>query len=116
VIYLASPYSDPNALVRWRRFISACAAAGDLIRKGNVVYSPIAHSHPIATECRLPTQYSYWGNTVRPFMAMCDRVVVLKLPGWDGSVGIKEELKIAKELGKEIGYMEWGAARPLQGM
>jgi hypothetical protein len=41
VIYLVSPYSHPDPLVREERFQAACEATADLIRSGAIVYSPI---------------------------------------------------------------------------
>ena len=49
MIYLASPYSHPDAVVREQRFRDVCLAAARLIRAGQIVFSPIAHSHPIAS-------------------------------------------------------------------
>ncbi len=48
MIYLASPYSHPDAVVREYRFRAACQAAASVMRSGQHVFSPIAHSHAIA--------------------------------------------------------------------
>jgi hypothetical protein len=47
MIYLASSYSYPEAAVRGRRYHAACAATADLIRAGQIVFSPIVHGHPL---------------------------------------------------------------------
>ncbi len=60
MIYLASPYSHPDARVRQRRFEEACQAAAAITRAGLSVFSPISHSHPIA-RYGVPTGWDYWG-------------------------------------------------------
>ena len=59
-IYLASPYFHHNPQVREHRFIAACKKAGELMNHGYFVYSPIAHSHPIASQCKLSLEWDYW--------------------------------------------------------
>ena len=105
MIYLASPYSDPDPLVRHRRWTAACKAAATLMRDGEHVFSPIAHTHPIAA-WGLPGKWEYWSAYDRWFIERCDSVYVLKLDGWEQSVGIQAELDIAKQLGKPIRYLE----------
>ena len=106
MIYLASPYSHPDSAIKEDRFVQACKAAGNLIAKGYIVYSPIAHTHPIAVHCNLPTSWDYWAKVDRIMIAMCDTLVVLQLPGWQESRGVIAEIEIAAELGLEIIYLE----------
>jgi Domain of unknown function (DUF1937). len=47
MIYLASPYSHPDPLVREARFDAACRAMADLVHAGQIVFSPIVHGHPL---------------------------------------------------------------------
>ena len=105
MIYLASPYSHPNSAVREARFQAACRAAAELIRSGQQVYSPIAHSHPIAAY-GLPTDWSYWEADARAHLKTSTEVVVLTLDGWQTSAGVTAELRIAGELGRPVRYLE----------
>jgi nucleoside 2-deoxyribosyltransferase len=104
MIYLASPYSHPDATIREARFQAACRAAAALIRAGHAVYSPIAHSHPIAAY-GLPTDWSYWERDARLHLKTRAEVVVLTLDGWRESVGVAAELAIAAELGLPVRYL-----------
>jgi Domain of unknown function (DUF1937) len=54
MIYLASPYSHPDATVRESRFRAACQAVVALLLTGEVVFAPIVHCHPLV-EYGLPT-------------------------------------------------------------
>lgn len=104
MIYLASPYSHSDPSVRDARFHAVCQAAAELMRSGQHVFSPIAHSHPIAMH-GLPTDWSYWEVYARWHLERCDEVLVLTLDGWQESVGIAAEVRIAAELDKPVRYL-----------
>ena len=105
MIYLASPYSHPDSAIREERFRAACLAAAQLMGAGNVVFSPIVHSHPIALH-GLPTDWRFWECHDREHLVRCDEVVVLMLDGWQESEGVHAEIRIAKELSKPVWYLE----------
>ena len=105
MIYLASPYSHPDALVREQRFQNACRAAAELMRICQIVYSPVAHSHSIALH-GVPTEWSYWERADRRLLEISDEVVVLTLDGWRESEGVQREIQIAEELRKPVTFLE----------
>jgi nucleoside 2-deoxyribosyltransferase len=104
MIYLASPYSHPDPAVREQRFHAACRAAVAMLHTGRVVFSPIAHSHPLAQH-GLPGNWHFWEQYDRAFLERCDEVVVLMLDGWQESVGVQAEIRIARELGMPVRYL-----------
>ena len=103
MIYVASPYSHPDAAVRTARYEEACRHAARLVREGRLAYSPIVHSHPLA-ELGLPGDWSYWADHNRRMLAACDAVVVLALPGWKESRGVAAEVAIAADLGLPVRF------------
>ena len=105
MIYLASPYSHTNPAVREERFRSACRATVALLRAGEVVFSPIVHSHPLV-EFEMPTAWAFWERIDRAHLERCDEVVVLMLDGWEASVGVHEEITLARELGKPVRFLD----------
>ncbi len=107
MIYLASPYTHANPIIREQRFRAACRATAALIKAGAVVFSPIAHSHALA-EHGLPTDWRFWERFDRAYLARCDQLVVLMLEGWKASVGVQAEIAIARELGKPVSYLDAG--------
>jgi hypothetical protein len=102
MIYLASPYSHPEADVREARYIAACQAAAELMRAGHVVYSPIAHSHPIATHLpeALLLDHEFWMEQCLPMIELSSAVYVLVgCAGWELSRGVSREIAHAMERG-----------------
>lgn len=99
--YLACPYSHPDPLVRVRRFDAANQATVALIKEyGWNVFSPITHSHPLHLR-GLAGDWAFWERMDTEYLECSTRIVVLRIPGWSQSVGVKAELKIANRLGLE---------------
>ena len=103
MIYVASPYSHPDAAVRTARYDAARRHAARLVREGRLAYSPIVHSHPLA-ELGLPGDWSFWAEHNRRMLSACREVVVLALPGWQESRGVAAEVAIASELGLPVRF------------
>lgn len=106
MIYLASPYSHPDKTVEEKRFRDVCILAGMLMEAGNVVFSPIAHGHPISLHYKLPTDWKYWKMFATEYIKRSDKIMVAMMPGWKESVGVTAEIAIAEELGIPVFYME----------
>lgn len=105
MIYLASPYSHPTPAVKEQRFQGVLKAAADLMAQGEIVFSPIAHCHPIAVTFGVPGNWEYWEKYDKAFIEVCDRFIILKLEGWETSVGVEAERKYAASLGKNIEFI-----------
>lgn len=105
--YLASPYSHASGKVRNQRFEDACMAAAVLMSQGTLVFSPIAHTHPIAEYGDLETHWEFWSRYDHAMMDRCDRMIVLKLPGWKESKGVQAEIAYMLASGKPVEYMDW---------
>ena len=106
MIYLATPYSHPDPEVMEQRFQQACKVAGKLMGQGHIVFSPIAHTHPIAVEGNLDRGWGFWGKFDYEFVSFSEEVWVVKMDGWDTSRGVAAEIKLATELGKPVKFLE----------
>ncbi len=95
--YLASPYFHPDPAVRQKRFEDVCKAASVLMSRGEFVFSPIAHSYPIAVMGALPLDFAYWEQYDREMLAGCEELWVLRLDGFKESKGVQAEIDIAAE-------------------
>jgi len=107
MLYLAVPYSHPEAGVRHDRFVKVNLAAAALMRQGFLVFSPISHGHPICSAGALPGSWQYWENVSRAILQLCKLLIVLQLDGWEDSTGVVNEIRIAKELGIPIEYRQF---------
>lgn len=103
--YLASPYSHPDPAVREERFQAVCLVAAHLMSLGQVVFSPIAHSHPIALAGELPGDWEYWKSAAETMIRNAEELKVVMLPGWDESKGVAAEIEMAENLGIPISYL-----------
>lgn len=106
-IYLASPYSHADPAIREQRFVAACKAAAKLMLAGDVVLSPIAHSHSIETLGIGHVQSGgFWKTQDVPLLRHADKLVVLMLDGWQESKGIEWEIEMATALLMPVEYLE----------
>jgi hypothetical protein len=53
----------------------------------------------------------YWVRFDEAFMEMCSGMVILKVPGWDTSSGIRRETAWFQNAGREISFLEWEDVR-----
>ncbi len=106
LIYLASPYSKyPTGIEQAFEDISRIAAR--LLVKGLKVYSPIAHTHPIAMHGNLDAfDHSIWLPFDQAIMKACSAMAVATMETWEQSFGIGEEIKFFKLATKPIFYID----------
>jgi len=104
LIYIASPYSHDNEDTMSSRFDQVCEYAGRMMQSGKVVYSPIAHSHPIAMRVGLPTDWEYWEKFDHVMLSRCTELHVLQIDGWYESEGVRAEVCMAEQLGIPVTY------------
>jgi len=107
MIYLASPYSHENPLVMERRFEEAQAYCAARMSLGEIVFSPIVYGHQFAAIYDRPTDAKFWEDFNHSILIACIECRVLKLDGWDKSVGVEAELAYATSHGIRVTYAEW---------
>lgn len=109
--YLAIPYSHPDPRVRDIRFEIANLVSASLMRKDEVVFSPITHSHPLVPY-NLPSDWNYWKSQDVAFLNACNTISVVSIKGWDTSKGVREEMMHMLNRGIETEFIDpyyiWG--------
>lgn len=99
-IYLASPYTHALPDVRHDRYEAVVRAAAELMLRGHVIFSPIAHSHPIELFGMAGEQQDghFWKRQDVPLLRHATELWVLGLPGWIESSGVRWEIEMAHAL------------------
>jgi len=110
IIYIACPYSHPDKEVRDYRVRKATEAAATYVKAGQIVYSPLNHTHGIASfidDDRLTQDFNFWVMYFdRAFMTVCSELVVVMASGWTKSRGVRYEIQYFKSRGLPITYLE----------
>ena len=110
--YLASAYQNPDRPADLAycclRFEEACSAAAKLMAKGQHIFCPISHSHPIAHHlpAELRTSHDFWLKQDFALLARADRLIVLQLHQWERSYGVKREIEFAWDNGIVVDYLD----------
>lgn len=107
-VYLASPYTPTGTETIEDRVNAAYKAAAQLMLEGYTVFSPVAHSHHIADHMdeSLRLDHEFWMKQSLDLVSHCNKVIVLKLEGWERSRGIAAEVKKAIGLCIPVEYRD----------
>jgi len=100
-IYLAFPYSHPDAEVRQNRF-SDCLLMADMLmtRTGFPVFAPIVYGHPFV-ELKRPGDFETWRSLNLTMLAQWASVLIVgTAEGWMESRGVAAEIEAAIDHGK----------------
>lgn len=91
--YLATPYSKyPGSIAA--AFVDASKLAARLMLAGVRVYSPIAHTHPLALYGNLdPLDHRIWLPFDEAMMAKADVLIVAHMVSWETSKCIAHEVE-----------------------
>lgn len=104
--YLASPYSYKDPALVQHRFEEGQRATAWLMTQGFVVYSPIAHWHPIATKHKLAGTAADFAEQNKIMLRDAkEGLILLALRGWRESVGVNMEIDWALREGQPIRSM-----------
>lgn len=104
--YLASPYSRyPGG--RKEAYVLVCHKAAEIMLRGEKVFCPIAHSHPIETLGMDRSQSGeFWLDQDFAILAHANKLTVYRMRGWEDSVGVTKEIEFAEKLGIPIEYVD----------
>lgn len=106
IIYIASPYSNPDKVIRENNFKLVSILASDLCSKGYVAFSPITYGHVLVDYKEMPTDWDFWENFCLSFLKVSSELWVFEMEGWDRSKGVSREIKYAIENNIKIKYIK----------
>jgi Domain of unknown function (DUF1937) len=100
--YLGTPYSKYPEGIEFA-FREAARLAAHLLRCGCPVYSPIAHTHPLAIHGNIdPYDHEIWLGFDRAMMLRCDYLIVAQMKSWEISKGLAHEIEFFKARSKPV--------------
>lgn len=102
--YLAGPFWHKDADVRSARFQAMTIIAAKHAEAGQVVFSPITYGFHLAAQMPIRDQRNggFWKWLNGPFVQSARGMIVVKLPGWEVSEGLKAEIEAFTAAGKPI--------------
>lgn len=105
MIYLASPYSHPDPVIKKTRFLLVEQCCAMLINQGYLVWSPIVHCYEMAKKFEMPDDAEFWKHYNFDFIRRSDGIYVLDIEGWQESKGVQMEIRLAEEMMIPVGYV-----------
>lgn len=116
MLYVASLYSlnaktssEEDVNCRKRRYEYTLKRVSDLLCAGEMVFSPIAHCHELATRYELPKDFGFFKKLDHNFIDIMDGVLVLMMSddkgSWVNSEGMQDEIRYAQETGKPVKFI-----------
>jgi hypothetical protein len=92
--YVAGPYTALDSKVQEDRETQHCVLSAELLKAGYLVYSPIAETANLAKYgSMLGTNWDTWREKDLRQLEMSDGMIILTLPGWEASRGLRGEIK-----------------------
>ena len=102
LVYLGSPYTKYAAGIE-QAFRDVSEIAAEMLRDGVKVYSPIAHTHPIATYGNLdPLNHEIWLPFDQAMMDAAEAMVVADMDDWRESYGVRYEIDYFRAADKPV--------------
>lgn len=102
---MAAPYTHKDELIMTQREQLITMVAAKLQMDGYFIYSPITSSVPLVKyQPALGHTFEMWRQHNNLMLGRCDELLVLKLSGWELSIGVSNEIGWAEELRKPIAY------------
>ena len=108
LVYVATPYSKYPGGTQ-AAFEDASAYAGRLLKAGVTVFSPIAHSHPLAVFGGIDgLNHDFWLGFDETFMRASDALCVVEMDGWEESHGVAREISFFRKQMKPVYFIKPG--------
>lgn len=106
IVYIACPYSHNDQSVVEYRVKQFALFAASIENSGKEHAVSAMFNHLINLYGSLPTNWEYWKSYSLSLLDKSEKVYVLKLDGWDKSIGVAGELEYATTTGKSIVYID----------
>lgn len=103
--YLSAPYTAILNKDELMRIVKHAAGTYMLANKGVHVVTPLYNHFLLGMFPEMGQDYEFWKSYSLDLLRRCDKLVVLRIPGWQRSTGVCEEIRVANELQLPIEYL-----------
>lgn len=93
LVYIAAPYSAVENKDELMSRVSKFCGEYMIANPGKFAVPGLVHHYACKDNPTLGTDYHFWQEFCELFLSRCDRMVVLMIPGWDVSRGVKGEIE-----------------------
>ena len=105
-IYLASPYSSPDRVVRDYRHRITLQFTSAQLKRGRAIFSPIVNGVALTENGSQLWDFVHWQDYDLSFLChWASELWVLCLDGWKDSIGVQQEIRVAQSLGLPVKYI-----------
>lgn len=107
MVYVAAPYSNIVNKPALMRSIAKFCGEYMIAHPGEYAITGLVHHYACEDNPTLGTDYQFWETFCQGFIQRCDKVVVLKIDGWETSKGVAAEIDYATHLGRPVEFVDW---------
>ena len=104
--YVAAPYSNQQNKDSLMEDIAEFCAVYMKNHPGEYAVTGLVHHYACQYDKTLGTDWNFWKDFCTEFISKCNKLVVIKFPGWHESKGVLREIEIASEMGISVEFYE----------
>ncbi len=108
LVFLSAPYSAVPDKAHLYETVMRTSGLYMIRNQGARVVSPLFFAPALPLVPEMGSDYNFWGDYSRELLQKCEKVIVLKYPGWDESTGVKDEIATALTAKIPVEYLEIG--------
>ena len=111
--YLAAPYTDKDPTVVDARVEAVMRADAWLTKyQHKLIVTPLS-KHFILKYEKISNTWGYWEKYGKGLLDLSKELIVLRLPGWENSTGVADEMSYASQIDIPIVYLDlWMMEKP----
>lgn len=105
LVYIASPYSNVEDKENLMKTVAYYSGKYMKEHPGEYAITGLVHHYACQEHADLGTDWNFWKNFCVEFLRKFDKLVVLKIEGWDKSRGVAAEIELASILNIPIEFI-----------
>lgn len=107
MIFVAAPYGNPDLMIVETRVFYIMEYCSKLLAEGKSCISAVVFGHPIIKlNNNVRVDWQDWKELCTTLIISSTQLHVLMLDGWENSIGVKEEIKLAEQLKIKVLYIK----------